>query len=127
MSDRELLALYVERDDQSAFGELVRRHVDWVHSMARRLTRDEALAADVTQGVFALLSRKAGRLKREVTLSGWLFLVTRFGAMRLLRDETRRRGHERKAASMRSVIQEPVDSVEWEELAPMLDELVSQL
>ena len=59
---------------------MVRRHVDWVYSAAVRVTRDPALAEDVTQGVFVALARKAGRLARHPAVTGWLFQAVRYGA-----------------------------------------------
>ena len=62
MTDAELLERLRE-GSKEAFTELVRRHVDWVYSVARRRVRDEHLAEDVTQASFAVLFQKPPRLK----------------------------------------------------------------
>ena len=90
MDDRELLREYAERRSETAFAELVRRHLDWVHAAALRQTGDAALAQDVAQSVFVLLSRKARAVAARSKVGGWLFQTTRFVAARARRSEVRR-------------------------------------
>jgi RNA polymerase sigma factor (sigma-70 family) len=128
MTDSQLLTRFVEHHDSDALAELVRRHVDWVNSMARRLVHDPALADDVTQAVFVLLARKAHSMRRQTVLASWLFVVTRYCASGALRQELRRRRYERKAAAMRAQSTDPsTDPPAWETLSPVLDELVGRL
>ncbi len=61
MGDWELLQEYAKHRSESAFAELVQRHLNWVHSSALRQVSDSHLAQDVTQSVFILLARKAGQ------------------------------------------------------------------
>jgi DNA-directed RNA polymerase specialized sigma24 family protein len=67
-NDFDLLLRYAQTSNQPAFATLVRRHVDWVSSMAARLVHDRSLAEDVTQSVFLLLERRAGSLTRQSAL-----------------------------------------------------------
>ena len=94
MDDWELLQAYVKQRSEAAFAELVRRHLNWVHSAACRQVRDVHLAEDVTQAVFVLLARKAGSLRRGTILAGWLFRTARFVAARTIRAEQRRKVRE---------------------------------
>lgn len=66
MPDSQLLRDYAERRTQAAFAELVRRHVDLVFSVARRLVVDPYLAEDVTQNVFVVLPREAAAVAAKV-------------------------------------------------------------
>lgn len=70
--DAELLGCYVRERSESAFTELVNRHVNLVFSAALRETAgDAASAEDLTQAVFAELARQAVKLTRHPVLAGW--------------------------------------------------------
>jgi len=69
-TDAHLLRAYAEHRSERAFAELVRRHVDVVHSAAVRMVCDSHLAQDVTQGVFVALARNAAQLTNRPVLSG---------------------------------------------------------
>ncbi len=102
-SDWELLDAFSQNNDQVAFAELVRRHVDFVYSAARRGLGGGAgqEAEDVAQAVFLLLSRKAGRIPRRGSLTGWLFNVSRLCCANARKMDARRKKYERAAGLMR--------------------------
>lgn len=116
MDDRELLTTFSKTRSEAAFRNLVERHLGWVYSVALRKVGSSALAEDVAQSVFILLARKAGDLRSETNLSGWLFRTTRFVANRALRSEMRRASRERTAAQM--------ISSSFESTRPFPDELM---
>src|ERR1017187_915243 len=127
MSDWELLQAYAKNRSESAFAELVQRHLNWVYSAALRQTRDPHLAEDVTQAVFVLLARKAGNLRPGTILSGWLFRTTRFVASRALRTEFRRKAREQIAVTMSSTLSSDDNETLWNQLIPHLDQAVTAL
>jgi RNA polymerase sigma factor (sigma-70 family) len=131
MGDWELLQAYATQRSETAFAELVQRHVHWVYSAARRQVTDRPLAEDVTQAVFVLLARKAGRLRPGTSLTGWLFRTTRFVAQTALRAQRRRQRSEEVASAMSTadLTRSERDSPEeiWNQLAPHLDEAVAAL
>ena len=123
MSDAELLQEYVSEQSQEAFRALVDRYLPLVYAAALRQVRDAAVAQDVTQVVFIILARKAGRLSSGTLLPGWLFRTTRNTASKALRTELRRRRREQEALQMQ--VTHPDDI--WERVAPVLDDALAQL
>ena len=65
---------------------MVSRYINLVYAVALRQVRDPHLAEDVAQAVFLVLARKAGSIRSNVILTGWLFRTTRFVAARAARD-----------------------------------------
>ncbi len=126
LNDAQLLEQFTREHSQQAFAELASRHRDWVYCAALRMVRDPALAQDVSQAVFLLLSEKAARLP-GVPLRCWLFKVVRYASANALRARTRRDKHERQAAMMKTESScEDSDHI-WSEVAPVLDELMERL
>lgn len=124
-SDRQLLQAYVSEESETAFAELVQRHIHIVYSAALRLVVDRHLAEDVTQATFATLARQARSLTDREVLSGWLLVTTRNLGAKTVRTEERRRAREKEAASMQTDPSDP-DPV-WQQIAPFLDHGLNQL
>src|SRR5579862_2824623 len=124
--DSALLHAWANRGDRESAGELIRRHINFVHNLARRRVGGDAhLAADVTQAVFILLLRKSHRIKSEAAMTGWLYTTTRYAAGNAMKMLRRRKHYEQQAASMMSPIHsETNDSAD---LQPIVHEAIDQL
>jgi RNA polymerase sigma factor (sigma-70 family) len=125
-TDLQLLRAYAEHRSEPAFTELVRRHVDFVHSAARRMVCDSHLAQDVTQGVFVALAKNAGQLTDRPVLSGWLHRTAQNLAAQTVRTDVRRRVREQEAATMNELPATAPDA-SWDEIAPHLDAALGEL
>lgn len=74
LSDGQLAGLVARRQDETAFGELLRRHAPAVHRLASVMV-GAGSADDVVQEVFMTLLNKAGQYRGEAALSTWLHRV----------------------------------------------------
>lgn len=128
-SDQELLNRYGREGSEAAFAELVRRHVDMVHSAAVRLLVDPHLAEDVVQQAFLALARNARKLSHRQVLSSWLHRATRNLAVMTIRREERRRAREQKATTMAATEHPfpPGDESPWHRIRPHLDDALARL
>jgi RNA polymerase sigma factor (sigma-70 family) len=140
LTDADLLRRYAQDSSESAFGELVARHINLVYSTALRvLNGDEHRACDVAQSVFTDLARKASRLSNQAStgtngrgatlleISGWLYTSTRFAAAKVVRAEQIRRQHEQKAHAMNQLLQGSSVEPDWAQLRPVLDDAMGVL
>ena len=62
MTDRELLAAFVEQGSQEALADLFQRHTGMVHGVCCRILKDKHGAEDVVQATFLILVRKSKTL-----------------------------------------------------------------
>jgi RNA polymerase sigma factor (sigma-70 family) len=125
-TDAQLLRAYGETCSEAAFAELVRRHVDFVYSAARRMVWDRHLAEDVTQGVFVALAKNSAQLQDRPVLSGWLHRTAQNIAAQTVRTIERRRAREQEAATMNELLAVEADR-SWENIAPHLDAALGEV
>ena len=123
-SDLELLKRYTRDHAEDAFAELVRRHLDLVHSAALRQVRSPQLAEEVAQSVFTDLARDAAKLKPDTILTAWLYQVTRRTAIDVVRREARRQLREQIATEMNTL---NATAADWTHIEPLLDEAMHAL
>jgi len=125
-TDAQLLRTYAERRSDAAFAELVRRHIDLVHSAARRMVCDAHLAQDVTQATFLALAKSAAQLTERPVLAGWLHRTAQNIAAQTVRTDVRRRAREQEAAAMNELLASSPEA-DWEQIAPHLDAALGEL
>jgi len=123
-TDLQLLARYARHHTEDAFAELLRRHLDLVHSAALRQVRSPQLAEEVAQSTFITLAEHAQKLAPDTILSAWLYQVTRRAAIDVIRREARRQLREQIATEMQAM---NATSSDWTHIEPLLDEAMHAL
>ena len=125
-NDMDLVREFARHNSETAFAELVHRHINLVYSVALRFVGNPEDAQDVTQAVFIILAQKAARLRKKTVLTGWLYETTRFTAARLLRTRARRQAREQEAY-MQSTLNAAETDNAWRQLAPLLEDAMTRL
>ena len=93
MSDAELLDRFIGRRDEiaeAAFEELVIRHGPMVLRICRSLLHDAHDSEDAFQAIFLVLANRAGSIRRNSSVAGWLFGVAHRVSTRARRSAARR-------------------------------------
>src|SRR3954471_11100958 len=86
-TDAELVA-DAQSGDRDALDALLRRHHDRIHALARRMTGNDADAADATQEALIAIVRGLPRFDRRAAFGTWAYRVATNACL----DELRRRG-----------------------------------
>ena len=125
--DFEQLQRFAREADQSAFADVMRRHLDLVFATALRKTGDHGAAQEVAQNVFAALGRKAWQFAPDDSLPAWLYKTTLFESNTWLRGQLGRRRREQTAAELATTMNTPEPQPAFQELVPLLDEALLSL
>ena len=71
-ADSQLLERFLNSRDDAAFRVLVSRHGPMVYRVCRRVLPDEQDTEDAFQAVFLIFIRKAGTIRKRMSLASWL-------------------------------------------------------
>lgn len=99
-NDAQLLAQFVQKRDQDAFAELVRKHGPSVLGICRRWSTGGIDPQDAFQAVFLILATKAGVVSWKPDIGPWLSNVAVKVAMEARQKEITRKNHEKEAGKM---------------------------
>ena len=127
MDDWQLLDDYAVRNSEEAFRALVDRYAGIVYHLALRQLGNPHSAEEITQAVFIALARKAGTIRRQPTLHGWLFRATRYAVLNAVRQQNDRQRHEQEVFAMQSVNESTESGSTWEQIAPFLNDALAAL
>ncbi|MFT3785863.1 MAG: sigma-70 family RNA polymerase sigma factor [Tepidisphaeraceae bacterium] len=127
-----VMGLAARLEYEEWFAAVVRRHAGWMYGAALRRVRERQSAEDAVQTVFVLLHRKSPRFHSEGQLVSWLHQTTQNVAREIVRCQARCNRHENTLAtqpghSQEKAVMDASMVAEWNELAPMLDDLVARL
>src|SRR6478736_3822917 len=126
-SDFEWLQQFARAGNQSAFRELVRRHIDLVFATALRKVGDAGGAEEISQNVFGVLARKAWQFAPDDSLPAWLHKTALLESQAWQRGEMRRRLREEAAAELGTTMKTPDEQPAFHALVPLLDEALLSL
>jgi RNA polymerase sigma factor (sigma-70 family) len=126
-SDFEWLQQFARAGNQSAFRELVRRHIDLVFATALRKVGDAGGAEEISQNVFGVLARKAWQFAPDDSLPAWLHKTALLESQAWQRGEMRRRRREEAAAELGTTMKTPDELPAFHALVPLLDEALLSL
>src|SRR5262245_5587810 len=121
MDDAELLQQFAMSGSEEAFRLLLERNVPMAYSTALRKTDNESLAEHVTQVVFTILAKDAGRLSKRTLLAGWLHRTTHHTAIKASRQKHRRDQRQQALEN-----ENQAESL-WKSLTPFLDDAIAKL
>jgi len=110
----EQWVLAARAGDPQAFGQLYDAWIDRVHDLARRVTHDDAAAADVAQDAFLAAWRGLDGLEQPASFGGWLLRIARNRAYNHVRDEQRSRPVDEQGLAMieRTLAEDRVELVD---------------
>jgi RNA polymerase sigma factor (sigma-70 family) len=126
-TDKELLDSFVAAGDGTAFAELVARYSPMVYRACRRLLGNDHDAEDATQAAFVVLARKAGSLRQEGRLNGWLHRVARLVALEALRKRTDRERHQTESALWQENLAADLSEADRETVLRQVDTALNSL
>src|SRR5262245_20494062 len=96
VSDRELVERFAASHEESAFATLLDRYRSLVMGVCLRVLRNNHEAEDAFQATFVVLALKAGSVRSERSLGGWLHRVAYHVALRAKAAAQRRQAQERQ-------------------------------
>jgi RNA polymerase sigma factor (sigma-70 family) len=125
--DFELLQRFTRHAEQTAFSDVVRRHLDLVFATALRKVGDAGGAQEISQNVFTALARKAWQFAPDDSLPAWLHKTALVESKFWLRGELRRRRREETAAELGTTMNTHEDLSAFKALVPLLDDALLSL
>ena len=121
LDDRELVTA-AQGGDRAALDELLRRHYHRVHAVCRRITGNDADAADATQEAMLAMVRGLARFDGRASFGTWAYRIATNASLDELRRRRRRplvagRDHDDHAGTDRHDIADPEAEQPIENLA----------
>ncbi|HQR06728.1 MAG TPA: sigma-70 family RNA polymerase sigma factor [Gemmatales bacterium] len=126
LTDQELLELFVQKRDQDAFADLVRRHELSVLKACRQVLRSAVDVDDAFQATFLVLIRRARQVRWQPSLRGWLVVVAHRIAVRLAMTQ-KRTASTLKSHDFSYDAASPLTEVSWQEACAVLHEELNQM
>jgi len=125
VSDGQLLDQFIERQDESAFAALVRRHSPMVWGVCRRIVAHHQDAEDAFQATFLVLARKAMSIRPREMVANWLFGVAQRTALKAKTMAAKRYRREKQVTTLPEP--EATGPASWGNLESLIDQELANL
>jgi len=127
-TDGQLLARFIQNQDESAFEDLVKRHATMVMAACRMILENVRDAEEAFQNTFMVLAGKAHQHTGKKSINGWLYRVAVWKALNIRSKRSVQARHivEQKDAEMIAE-QEPGSAVALESIKGLLAEELNRL
>ncbi len=123
--DDHELAAAAAAGELEAFGELVRRHQDFVYGAVLRVVRNPALAEDISQDCFLRAYRALPDFRGDSKVRSWLYRIAHNLALNAV---TRTREYATETIpELSSIIGSPERSAEMAELRAAMEQAIEEL
>jgi RNA polymerase sigma factor (sigma-70 family) len=124
-TDGQLLASFVEQQDEAAFEVLVRRHGPMVFGVCRRVVGNHHDAEDAFQATFLVLARKATVVRPREKVANWLHGVALRTARKTRALMAKRQSREKPVTDAPEP--ETARQDQWRDVQPLLDQELNGL
>ena len=74
LSDEQLLAAYVEKNDVQALGDLYERYMPMVYGVCLKILKDAGKSEDAVMAIYEELTRKV-KVHEVASFRGWLYVL----------------------------------------------------
>jgi RNA polymerase sigma-70 factor (ECF subfamily) len=122
LSDTDLVEASLA--DLEAFGELVRRHQDFVYGAALRVVRNPVMAEDIAQEAFVRAHRALASFRGESQFRSWLYRIATNLALNAVQ---RRREYPADTLPDQPTDRDPASLAENSALRAELEDAIAQL
>ena len=122
LSDDELVE--ASTSDLEAFGELIRRHQDFVYGAALRIVRNPVMAQDLAQETFIRAHRALSGFRGQAQVRSWLYRIATNLALNAVQ---RRKEYPAETLPDKPARQDPVSDAENRALRRDLEEAIAEL
>jgi len=99
-SDEDLVKMYVFKNDELAFNELVNRYCQKIYSLANKMLKDIDTAEDAVQDVLLILLTNLSGFRGDSKFSTWLYTIT----LNTIRSRIKSRIQDKKSISVDNVL-----------------------
>src|SRR5262245_22171880 len=123
-TDRQLLEAFLQRHDEDAFAQLVRRHQRPVHAALTKVLSDPADIEDAFQATFLVLVRRARSVQWQPGLGTWLYAVAHRIAVAARRSS---RSRAARTTDARPAADTAPPDLSWREACALLHDELDKL